>query len=254
MKPVVWASIVGGGLALAAWSSIATTPRQAREAARLTPTQLQTQVEPVVRNYLVNNPQVIAEAMQRMQQMEMEQAIARIRPELERPFPGAVMGNPDGDVTIVEFSDYRCPYCRQAHAALAAAIERDPGIRVVVREIPILDRGSDRLSRRAAEAALAAARQGRYGAFRDALYSVQGRLGADDIVSIVRSLRLDERRIAADMNSGEVAAELQRSAMLAQAIGVTGTPAYIIGNHAEAGLLTTREFLMRAREARSKAS
>lgn len=251
MKPIFLAGIAVLAIGAAATAGVLLAKPATPDVLALPRSALQEQVEPVVRSYLVNNPQVIAEALQRLQQMEMQQALVSIRPALEQPFPGTVLGNPQGDVTIVEFSDYRCPYCRRAHEALQATLAQDPGLKVVVREVPILDQGPDKMSRRAAEAALAAARQGHYSAFRDALFSVSGRLDIGDIVRIARTLKLNERQLAQDMAGGEVGAEIQNNFQLAQKIGLSGTPTYVIGDRTVSGFLEVREFQMLIAEARA---
>ena len=90
------------------------------------------------RDYLLANPEILPEAMQVLQQRDQQARIAPLRHELEAPFPGAVLGNPAGSVTLVEFSDYGCSYCRQSVADVAALVAANPDLKVVVREYPIL--------------------------------------------------------------------------------------------------------------------
>jgi protein-disulfide isomerase len=253
MKNGLWAVGAALSLGIAATVGILLAKPAVPDLIALPRTALQDQVEPVVRNYLVNNPQVIAEALQRLQQMETQKALGSLRPALEQAFPGTVLGNPDGDVTIVEFSDYRCPFCKRAHLELQAAIAADPMLRVVVREVPILDQQNDRLSRRAAEVALAAAMQGKYSQTRDALFAVSGQLRNQDIIGIVRRLGLNERQLADDMKGGDVAAELQNNFALAQKIGLSGTPTYVIGDQTVSGLLESAEFARLIAAARTRA-
>jgi protein-disulfide isomerase len=135
-------------------------------------------VEQIVRDYVLANPEIIPQAMQRLQEREGEKAIAADRSRIETPYKGAVMGNPDGDVTLVEFFDYNCGYCRASLPIIEQLIERDPKVRVVFRELPILAEES----RDAARASLAAAAQGRFVPFHNALYAA-GPVTADSIAS-----------------------------------------------------------------------
>src|SRR5918993_317899 len=118
------------------------------------------------REYLLANPEVLPEAMEVLQRREQTARIEPLRAELETPFPGAVLGNPDGKVTLVEFTDYACTYCRQSVADVTALIRANPDLKVVIREYPILAPESVD----AARMALAAAQQGRYAVFHDAMF------------------------------------------------------------------------------------
>ena len=133
------------------------------------------------RAYLLDHPEILPQAMQVLQQREESSRIEPMRAELERPFPGAVLGNPNGKVTLVEFSDYACSYCRASVADVAALIAANPDLRVVVREYPILHPESVD----AARMALAAAQQGRFGPFHEAMY----RLGPPSAASIAAAAR-----------------------------------------------------------------
>src|SRR6187455_1644443 len=118
------------------------------------------------RAYLLANPEVLPEAMDVLQQREQTARIEPLRGELETPFPGAVLGNPAGSVTLVEFTDYACTYCRRSLADVDSLIAANPDLRVVMREFPILSPESVD----AARMALAAAQQGRYAKFHAAMF------------------------------------------------------------------------------------
>src|SRR5690606_3329499 len=130
------------------------------------------------RDYLLTHPEVLPEAMDVLQQREQVARIGPLRRELETSFPGAVLGNPRGSVTLVEFSDYACTYCRQSANDVAALVAADPSLRVVIREYPILAPESVD----AARMALAAAQQGRYASFHDAMFRL-GPPNADTIAA-----------------------------------------------------------------------
>jgi len=177
------------------------------------------------RAYLLANPEVLPEAMQVLQQRDMVARIEPLRDELEQPFPGAVLGNPQGSVTLVEFSDYACSFCRQSLADVAALIAADPQLRVVVREYPILSEGSAD----AARMALAAAEQGRYAQFHDAMFAADGP-SPENIAAAARTAGVDLDRARAAIARGEYEAQLQNNVFLAQSMGFSGTPSWIVGN------------------------
>ena len=137
-----------------------------------------------------------------------------------------VLGNAQGDVTIVEFFDYRCPYCRKVAPDLAALLDRDPGVRLVYKEWPILGRSS----MVAARGALAAHLQGFYAPVHEALMKGELDLDDDAIVAFAVSLGANAEQMRADMTSKRVTQALMRNNDVARALGVTGTPAFVIGD------------------------
>jgi protein-disulfide isomerase len=213
----------------------------------------QQEVGQLVHAYLLANPEIIPQAIQQLQKNEARKVLANIRDDLERGAPGAVAGNPDGDVTLVEFFDFRCPYCRQAHSELTTLIQEDPNLRVVFRDFPVLDRdGAEPLSMRAALAALAAGRQGRYNEVRNALFEAPGRLTQETLVQAVRKSGADERKIAADMESRDLKAELEKNYQYARILGFNGTPSYVIGDQIIPGAVGVDALREAIREARAE--
>ncbi|WP_417158967.1 DsbA family protein [Sphingomonas panaciterrae] len=184
-------------------------------------------VEQIVRDYVLANPEIIPQAMQRLQEREGEKAIAADRSRIETPYKGAVMGNPDGDVTLVEFFDYNCGYCRASLPIIEQLIERDPKVRVVFRELPILAEES----RDAARASLAAAAQGRFVPFHNALYAA-GPVTADSIASAARTAGVDLSKIPDDADT-----EIAGNIGLATKLGISGTPAWVVGDRVLSGAL-----------------
>lgn len=213
------------------------TPRAAQNGAVQTDFTLrqQQQIEALVRQYILQHPEIIPEAITELQRREAVKILDSYRQDIETPFPGTVAGNPDGDVTIVEFFDFRCPYCRQAAMDVQRLIDEDAGIRVIYRDFPVLDRGGEPLSRRAALAALAAARQGKYVDFYKRLFDLPGRLSQELLVATVRGAGLDERQAVRDMESAELAAEVDKNLQLGRNLGLSGTPSYIIGDQIISG-------------------
>ena len=186
--------------------------------------------EQVVHDYLLAHPEVLPQAMDRLHQAEVSQQLAGVRTEVEKPFPGAVLGNPHGRVTLVEFTDFACAYCRRSVADIAQLTAADPDLRVVVHELPILTPES----RDAARMALAAARQGRYAAFYAAMFSI-GRPDARTIATAARMAGLDMTRAHADLADARLDAEIDGNIGLARRLGLSGTPSWIIGNSMLAG-------------------
>lgn len=187
----------------------------------------------VVRDYILAHPEILPEAMQRLQAREAGRAVDANRAAIVDPFPGAMAGNPKGDVTVVAFMDYACGYCRASLPALAALVESDPKVRVVYRELPILSPAS----RTAAEWALAAAMQGKFKPFHDALYAA-GRVDDATIAAAARSAGLDLAAARTAAASAAVSAEIERNLRTAGAIGITGTPTWVVGDQVLAGVQT----------------
>jgi protein-disulfide isomerase len=191
------------------------------------------QVEAIVRDYLLRNPEIIVEAIdgleeKRRQATESSQrdALAAKRVELVNDPDAPVAGNPDGDVTIVEFFDYRCPYCKQVVPTIAQLLRADGKVRVVYKELPIL--GPDSVV--AARAALAARAQGKYHQLHEALMRARGTLDEATVLKIAADAGIEVARLKADMGKPEIEAIIDRNRRLARALSLTGTPAFIIGN------------------------
>jgi protein-disulfide isomerase len=173
-----------------------------------------------IRDYLLENPEIIPEAMDRLQSREMASVVAANRAAYETPFGGAWAGAKDGDVVLVEFFDYACSYCRASNAAVDRLLREDPRLKVVWREWPVL--GPD--SQAAANASLAAARHGDFRAFYRTLYG----LGRPTPEAIARA------RSAAGLPAGKGAEdadrEIDRNLRLAVAVRGSGTPLFVVGD------------------------
>jgi protein-disulfide isomerase len=187
-------------------------------------------IERVVHNYLLEHPEVLPEAMDNLRKQEARKALAGIRREVEQPFPGAVLGNPNGKVTLVEFSDFACTYCRQSVAEIAALVKANPDLKVVIRQLPILSP----VSADAARMGLAAAAQGKFAAFHDALFQ-GGRLDGATIQAAARVAGLDVERAKRDSQSPEIEAEIEQNVEFARTLGFQGTPSWVIGDEIHAG-------------------
>jgi protein-disulfide isomerase len=211
------------------------------------------QVEKIVAGYLRQHPEAVFAALQAYQKQQQaaqaDAATATIRAaaaELLQDQATPVGGNPAGDVTIVEFFDYQCPYCKAVAPDLAKALAADGKIRMVYKEFPIL--GPSSIT--AAKAALAAQGQGRYVAFHDKLIAFKGHLGDDDIFAVAAEVGLDVARLKADMEKPEIKAAIQRNYKLAAKLSIQGTPAFIIGSEMLPGAASLEELTAAVKRAR----
>lgn len=187
-------------------------------------------IEQVVRNYILANPEILPEAMEKLQQRENSKQLASVSDEIETPFPGAVLGNPAGKVTLVEFSDFACGYCRQSEAEVAELIAANPDLKVVIRQLPILSPQSAD----AAKMGLAAARQGKYPAFHHAMYAA-GRPDAASIAAAARLAGVDLVRARQDIADPAITGEIDHNLEYARQLGFNGTPSWVIGDEIHAG-------------------
>lgn len=242
------------GIGLTALTAAPRAESGARVRTDFTPEQ-EKQIEALVRQYILQHPEIIPEAVAELQRREVVKVLETYRKDIETPFPGAVAGNPQGDVTLVEFFDFRCPYCRRSHASLKELIASDANLRVIYRDLPILDQpGTEPLSRRAALMALAAGRQGRYLQMHDAIFSIEGRITQEKLVAAARKAGVNERRLAEDMNDPALEQELNKNLQLGGALGFSGTPTYIVGDQIISGAVDPDELrnaIAKARSARN---
>lgn len=247
--------------ALAAGLLLAAPPLARPAEAQATPTEMKPEERALlraeVRRYLLEHPEVIMEAVQVLERRRAEAeaeagraAVARHMDELANDGYSVVAGNPDGDVTIVEFTDYNCGFCRRAHPETRALLESDPNLRLVIKEFPIL--GPE--SRVASEAAMAAVAQGRelYLAFNDAMMRHGAKLDARAVWRIADEVGLDVDRLKADAKDPEIAARIARTQALAQALGIDGTPSFVIGDQVEKGYRPLEVLRERVAEVRAK--
>ena len=195
-------------------------------------------LEQTIRNYLVQNPEVLVEmqtVFERRQadarQEARQTAITENATDLFRPGDGLIAGNPDGDVTVVEFFDYNCGYCRRAFKDLAKLIETDKNVRVVLKEFPIFGEPSEA----AARAAIAAQKQGKYFEMHRALLETPGRASKEKALEIAEKLGLDTDQLQKDMEAAEVDQVIKQTAALAEKMGLEGTPFYLVGDKAIPG-------------------
>jgi protein-disulfide isomerase len=211
-------------------------------------------IEALVRQYILEHPEVVVEALHRYEQQQQAAeaerqaaAIVALADQLSADPRDPVIGNPDGDVTLVEFFDYRCGFCKRMTGVLTQLVDEDPNLRVVMKEFPILSRESGQ----AARAALAGLRQGKYEAFHFALME-GGALTDDEILAIAASVGLDTDELQDAMQDPAIGVALRDNLALAEKIGITGTPAFIVGNTLVPGAVSIEELRAKIAAARAK--
>lgn len=207
-----------------------------------------------VRDFLIANPEVLVEAMQELERKQDGQrdtqavkAIQENRAGLMSDPESPIVGNPNGDVTIVEFSDYQCPYCKRAHTTMKSVLAADSKVKLIFKDLPILGEPS----RIAALAALAARTQNKFLELHNALMEYNGKLDRDRIMQLAGSVGLDIARLQKDMEDPKLKETIERNMALASALGVRGTPAFVIGNQFVPGAVdadTLRKLISDARK------
>lgn len=192
------------------------------------------QIVDVVRNYLTKNPEILVEMTteldkrQAAEQAEKQQKIISDNADAIFRSPLAfVAGNPDGDVSVVEFFDYNCGYCRRALPDVVKLVDNDKKVRLVLKELPIF--GED--SEAASKAALAAHKQGKYFEMHQKLFTEPGKADKEKALRIGGELGLDVAQLEKDMADPEIQKSLDQAKDLAQKLGLQGTPLYLIGDH-----------------------
>lgn len=224
------------------------------------PRQRGSDFEQRVRDYLIENPRVLVESLQRLQEPqraaqtdEITQIIAARSEEIFNDPATPVGGSAQGDVSLVEFFDYNCPYCRRVAPILAEIEKDDRKLRFVYKEWPILGPNSEF----AARAALASRSQGKYAEFHKALMLGSGLVNESKVLEVATQVGLDVNRLKQDMEAPEITALIERNRELAQALRITGTPSFVIGDEVLRGAADAeviRGFVRRARENRPSPS
>jgi protein-disulfide isomerase len=223
--------IVGATLAIGQGATPPPTP-SSPAASAFTPEQRK-ELGALIKEILVNNPEILLEAqnaleakMDKIQSERMAVAIKEHAGELFRPTGSPIVGNANGDVPVIEFFDYNCGYCKKAFSDIAKLVDKDKKVRVIMKEFPILSKGSEE----AAKVALAAKMQGKYWEFHRALLQSQGQANEATSLKVAEKLGLDMARLKKDMASAEVQKEIDATRELATKMGIQGTPHFIVGD------------------------
>ena len=213
------------------------------------------EIESIIKDYLVKNPDVLLDALQAAEDKVKSDAhdkasaalVGRRRELLDDP-ASPVAGNPRGDVSLVEFFDYRCPYCKQVEPALGKLVADDRRLRFVYKEFPVLGP----VSEVAARAALAARQQSKYEAFHRAMMNAPGHFDETVIYKVAATVGLDIERLKQDMKSPEVDKELKTNLDLGSDLDLSGTPSFIVGDTIVPGAITAEELRQLIATARGK--
>jgi len=195
------------------------------------------EIEKIIKNYLIAHPEVLQEAMaeleKKQQLAETEKARSAVKNHSEALFNSprqVVLGNPQGDVTFVEFFDYNCGYCKRALNDMIELMGKDPKLKVVLKEFPVLGPGSVE----AAQVAVAVRMQDKTGKkyldFHQKLLGGRGQVDKAKALAVAKDVGMDMARLDKDLKSDEVSKTLEESMKLAEALGLNGTPSYVIGN------------------------
>ncbi|MBS0359062.1 MAG: DsbA family protein [Proteobacteria bacterium] len=216
-------------LSIAVTLALATSVAVAADKQTFTPAQ-KTAVEKIVHDYLVKNPEVLVEATQTLQQQQQtamlqkaDKAIKENRSQLTDS-GSPVIGNPKGNVSVVEFFDYQCVHCKKMSPIVAKLTDKDGNLKVVMKQLPIFGENSEF----AAKAALAAEKQGKFKAFHEALMAQSEPLTQESVMKIAQSVGLNVDQLKKDMNGSSVQDQLKQNLDLAKKLGLMGTPAFVV--------------------------
>jgi protein-disulfide isomerase len=213
----------------------------------------QQSVEQVIESYIRSHPEVVEQALhaleakrQEEEKVRVKEAIVMHRSALLHDPASPVSGDPAGEVTVIEFFDYRCGFCQRVAGSVTQLQKDDARVRIVYKDFPIL--GAD--SVQAAKAALASRSQGRHQAFHEAILAAKGHLTKEQILQIAKDVGLDTKKLVADMDNPEWLAIIERNRALASDLGITGTPAFVVGTELVPGavdLTTLKDLVAQAR-------
>lgn len=233
---------------------LALLPASPARAAGFTPDQRK-EIEAIIHDYLTNNPDVLLDVLQAAEdkmkadsRVKAETALGTRRKDLFEDPDSPIAGNPQGDVSLVEFFDYRCPYCKQVQPVVEKLLGEDRQLRFVYKEFPVL--GPDSVV--ASRAALAARKQGKYDAFHKALMALKGQIDEAAVYKVAGSVGLDLDRLKKDMAAPDIDRMLKANANLADALDIRGTPGFVVGNEIVPGAIDLQSLKALIADARKK--
>ncbi|RAI39775.1 DsbA family protein [Rhodoplanes roseus] len=224
LRVLATAALLSAGLALPAGAQSFSAPQRS-------------EIESIVRDYLLKHPELLQDVMAELEKKqavaEAEKAKAAVQTHAAALFNSprqVVIGNPQGDVTLVEFFDYNCGYCKRALSDLQELMQADPKLRVVLKEFPVLGEGSVEAARVAAAARMQDKTGKKYFDFHQRMLSARGQADKAKALAVAKEAGFDVARLERDMSSDEVRTSLQESLRLAEALGLNGTPSYVVGS------------------------
>ena len=202
----------------------------------------------VIEDFIRNNPKVLRDtliALAAHEEAERKQnGLAKVRDDLGDP----VMGNPNGKITLYEFSDYNCGYCKRVFEPIQQLLRDNPDVRLVIKEFPILSQSS----LVAAKAAIASGMQGKFSAYHVAMMTYRGQITGDVVMRLAAQAGIDEKQLKIDMESPKTAAIIQRTRDAAAALEINGTPALVVGSTIIPGAIGLDELAKLIAEERNK--
>ncbi len=197
-------------------------------------------IEDIVRDYLMEHPEVIRDAMNalqaRQEQEEAEKQTKAVTDNKDKIFNSknqVVLGNPDGDVTLVEFFDYNCTYCRRAQVDMTRLLQEDGKLRVVLKEFPVLGPGS--LEAAQVAVGVNAIAPEKYREFHDKMLSDRGQASAARAIAVAESIGIDADKLREASKEAEVRPTIEEVYAIANSLGLTGTPSYVVGDEVVIG-------------------
>ena len=215
----------------------------------------QDEIRSVVKDYLLQNPEILIEMsnilQERQEKAEAERTAHVLSKSAKAIFEdplAPIAGNPDGDVTVVEFFDYNCGYCKRTWPAIRSYLEKDKNIKIVFKEFPILGESS----KLAARVALAAHEQGKYFEFHNAMMEQRSRVTEENVMKTAAKIGLDVDRLQKDMKDPSIDEQLSRVSLIARSLDIRGTPAMIVGQEVIKGAVTLEELSDIIRNSRAK--
>ena len=235
-------TVLAVGQTLPAWAEPSSAPGQPA-------------LDQVIEQYIRSHPEVIEQALQSLEvkrqrdgKLRVRQAIATHQEELLQDPASPVSGNLNGDVTVIEFFDYRCGYCKRVAGAVMQLQKDDPSVRVVYKDFPILGE----VSVFGARAALAAREQGKHQAFHEAMLASEIELTKEVVLAIAQRVGLDVKKLEVDLNAPGWETAIDRNYTLANLLGISGTPGFVIGSEVYPGALELAGLKALVAKARTK--
>jgi len=216
-----------------------------------------TEVESIIKDYLFKHPELIEEVMKELEKRQSaaetakaQKAVSDNADKLFNSPRHVTLGNPKGDVTMVEFFDYNCGYCKRALSDMLELMKADPNLKIVLKEFPVLGEGSAQ----AAQVAIAVGMQDKSGKkyldFHQRLLGVRGGADKAKALAAAKDAGIDMARLEKDLASPEVKATLEESFKLAEPLGLNGTPSYVIGKNVVIGAVGLSELKEKVNTAR----
>jgi protein-disulfide isomerase len=213
-----------------------------------------TEIEKLVKDYLLTHPEILRDMANALDMQDKKTAedtrgktLSSQSKEIFHDGIDGIAGNPTGDVTVVEFMDYNCGWCRKGIKEIQALVKSDPQVKVVMKEFPIFGDGSEY----AAKAALASAKQGKYWEFHQALFATEGKVTPEVTDQVAQEIGLDVAKMKADMNDPAIVAQIDKNTQLAQTLQLTGTPAFIVDKKLYPGYIQLPEIQASLAEVRA---